>query len=129
MNSHQQTSQAILHPAAGVVRPRPVHDLLFDMVPDYGHRPCLDFLGKTYSYGEIDALVRRAARGFQKLGVGKGSRVGLCLPNTPYYVICYFGILAAGGTVVNLNPLYAEREIAHLIEDSGASLVVTLNLK
>jgi long-chain acyl-CoA synthetase len=51
------------------------------------------------------------------------------LPNTPYYVIAYFGVLRAGGTVVNINPLYAERELHHLIEDSGAEVVLTLDLR
>ena len=55
-------------------------------------------------------------------------RVGLFLPNCPYYVIC-FAVLKAGGTIVNYNPLYAEREIARQIEDSGTSIMVTLNIK
>ena len=56
-------------------------------------------------------------------------RVGLFLPNCPYYVICFFAVLKAGGTVVNFNPLYAEREIARQIEDSNTSIMVTLNIK
>ena len=56
-------------------------------------------------------------------------RVGLFLPNCPYYVICFFAVLKAGGTVVNYNPLYAEREIARQIEDSRTSIMVTLNIK
>ena len=56
-------------------------------------------------------------------------RVGLFLPNCPYYVICFFAVLKAGGTVVNYNPLYAEREIARQIEDSNTSIMVTLNIK
>jgi long-chain acyl-CoA synthetase len=60
--------------------------------------------------------------------VAKGVRVGLFLPNSPYYVICYHAILKAGGTVVNFNPLYAEREIARQITDSEARILVTMNL-
>ena len=63
------------------------------------------------------------------LGVRKGVRVGLFLPNCTYYVVCFFAVLKAGGTVVNYNPLYAEREIARQIEDSGTSIMVTLNIK
>jgi long-chain acyl-CoA synthetase len=72
--------------------------------------------------------VRKAARGLQDLGVEKGTRVGLCLPNTPYYVICYFAVLRVGGVVVNFNPLYTEREMAHLVEDSGAEVIITSDL-
>jgi len=72
-------------------------DLFDAAAAKFGPRPCIDFLGKTYSYAEIADLVARAAKGFQALGVGKGTRVGLCLPNTPYAVICYFAILRAGG--------------------------------
>lgn len=95
----------------------------------YPHRPCLDFLGKQTTYAEVATLVDKAAAGFQQLGVTKGTRVGLCLPNTPYYVICYFALLKVGGVVVNINPLYVERELEHLINDSGAEIVVTLDLK
>ena len=70
-----------------------------------------------------------AAKGFQALGVGKGARVGLFLPNCPYYVICFFAVLKAGGTVVNYNPLYADREIARQIEDSRTTIMVTLNIQ
>ncbi len=63
-------------------------------------------MGRGYSYGEIGDLVRRAAKGFAAYGVTKGTRVALLLPNSPTYVICYFAVSLAGGTVVNLNPLY-----------------------
>lgn len=103
---------------------------MFDRsVTAFPHRPCLDFLGKQMTYAEVAAEVDKAAAGFQHLGVSKGTRVGLCLPNTPYYVICYFALLKIGGVVVNINPLYVERELEHLISDSGAEMVVTLDLK
>lgn len=90
--------------------------------------PCLEFVGKRYSYAEVGELVAKAAKGFQELGVTKGVPVGLFLPNSAYYVICYYAILKAGGTVVNFNPLYAEPEIARQIEDSGARIMITMNL-
>ena len=98
-------------------------------VERFSERPCVDFLDKKYSYGEIAELVDRAAKGFQQMGVKKGCKVGLCLPNSPYHLICYYAILKAGGTVVNFNPLYAEAEIAYQIADSGTEIMVTLNLK
>ena len=106
----------------------PLYRLMDDAVARYGDRPCIDFMDKRYTYAQIGALVDRAARGFQALGVGKGSKVGLFLPNTPYFVICYYGILKAGGIVVNFNPLYAEREVAKQIEDSETDIMVTLDL-
>jgi long-chain acyl-CoA synthetase len=98
-------------------------------VEQHGAAPCIDFLGKAYSYREVGGLVDRAAKGLQSLGVGPGVRVGLLLPNTPYFVICYYAILKAGGTVVNFNPLYVEEEIEHQIEDSGTKIMVTLDLE
>ncbi len=58
-----------------------------------------------------------------------GARVGLCLPNTPYYVIFYYAVLRIGGIVVNFNPLYVERELIQQINDSGTTVMVTLDLE
>ncbi len=107
---------------------RPLTAIVDEAVSSFSGRPCLEFLGKKYSYKEFGNLVARAAKGFQKLGVTKGVRVGLFLPNSPYYVICYHAILKVGGTVVNFNPLYAEREIARQINNSAARILVTMNL-
>jgi long-chain acyl-CoA synthetase len=108
---------------------QPVFACLDMAVARFGDRPCIDFLGRRYSYAEIGALTDRAAEGFRRLGVGPGVRVGLCLPNTPYAVICYYAVLKAGGTVVNYNPLYVERELAALVEVSGTEIMVTLDLR
>jgi len=103
---------------------------LFDhAVATHGDRVCLDFRGRRHRYREVAGLVDRAAKGFRALGVGKGIKVGLMLPNSPYAVICFYAVLKAGGTVVNINPLYAAREIDREIRDSGACIVVTLDLK
>ena len=103
-------------------------DLLAESVARFGNRPATDFFGKRLTYAELGRFVARAARGFQLLGVRRGTRVGLCLPNTPYSIICYFAILKAGGVVVNFNPLYVEREIAHQIEDSGTTIMVMVDV-
>ncbi|TWA72289.1 long-chain acyl-CoA synthetase [Azospirillum baldaniorum] len=107
----------------------PLAELFEEAARRYADRPCLDFLGRRYRYAEVLGLVNRAAKGFATMGVKPGVRVGLCLPNTPTYVIAYFAILKAGGTVVNYNPLYVERELEHQIEDSGTEIMVTLDLK
>jgi long-chain acyl-CoA synthetase len=106
----------------------PLWDLFDQAVGRYADHACLDFLGRVWTYEQVGRLVDRAAAGLQALGVGTGTRVGLFLPNCPYFVICFFAVLKAGGTVVSYNPLYAEREIAHQIEDSETDLMVTLDL-
>ena len=106
----------------------PLHLLLDDAAARYADRPAIDFLDRVMSYGELGALADKAAEGFQKLGVGKGRKVGLLLPNCPASVISYFGVLKAGGTVVNFNPLYAIEEIKKQVEDSETDILVTLDL-
>ena len=106
----------------------PAYKLLEDAVAKFPNNPCMEFLGKRWSYAETGELAARAAHGFQKLGVTKGTRVALLLPNTPYYVAAYFGVLIAGGTVVNMNPLYAARELENMVTDSGAEFLVTMDL-
>ncbi len=108
---------------------KPLTQLLDDAVAAYGDQICIRFRGRSFRYKEIGDLVERAARGFRALGVHKDIKVALMLPNCPYTVICFYAVLKAGGTVVNVNPLYASREIAHLVADSGACVLVTLNLK
>ncbi len=110
------------------VRPTLVGDLLDQSVAAHATRPCTYFLGRRLSYAEIGALSDRAAKGLRALGVGEGVKVGLFMPNTPAFVIFYYGVLKAGGTVVNFNPLYSLEEIEFQIRDSGAKIMVTLDL-
>ena len=106
----------------------PLHSLLDDAVKAHGARTAIDFLGRCLSYAELGQLADRAAKGLQELGVTKGTKVCLMLPNCPAYVIGYFAILKAGGVVVNVNPLNAEAEIRGQIEDSDADVLITLDL-
>jgi long-chain acyl-CoA synthetase len=108
---------------------QPLPSLLDDAADAFPDNVCIRFRGRRYKYNEIANLVARAAKGFQDLGVRKGIKVGIMLPNCPYGVICFYAILKAGGTVVNINPLYAEAEIKKEIADSGIRLLVTLNVK
>ena len=107
---------------------KPIYQLLDDAVAKAGSKRAMDFLDRVWTYNELGDLVERAAAGFRAMGVKRGVKVGLHLPNTPYFVICYFAILKAGGTVVNYNPLYVERELVHQITDSGTSIMVTMDL-
>ncbi len=108
---------------------KPLWQLMDDAAARHGDRPCTNFFGRITTYGAIVEQVNRAAAGLQKLGVGKGTRVGLLLPNSPTYIVYYFGVLKAGGIVVNCNPLYTVEELARQIDDSGAEMMVTLDLK
>lgn len=107
----------------------PLYKLLDESAAKFPHRPLMNFLGRKYSYRDVNDLVNRAACGLQNLGVKKGTNVGLYLPNTPSYLIFYYAILKAGGTVVNFSPLYAERELLMQIEDSEVEIMVTLDLE
>ena len=106
----------------------PVFTILDKTVAEFPDHTALDFLDKKTSYAELAGQVARAAKGLQGLGVGKDVKVGLFLPNCPYFVVYYYAILKAGGTVVNYNPLYAEQELIHQIEDSETDIMVTLDL-
>jgi long-chain acyl-CoA synthetase len=106
----------------------PVFQILRDAAAKYPNSGCMEFLGKRWTYAETLALAARVAAGLQQRGAGKGTRIGLLLPNTPYYLAVYMGALMAGATVVNLNPLYAPRELERLVNDSGAEIIVTMDL-
>ncbi|HYC06072.1 MAG TPA: long-chain fatty acid--CoA ligase [Azospirillaceae bacterium] len=107
---------------------RPMPELFDEWVAKHAALPCIDFLDKKYSYREAGEITDRVARGLQRLGVTKGTTVGLLLPNTPYFVFGYYGILKAGGTVVNFNPLYAEKELVKQIEDSQVDIMFCLDV-
>jgi len=108
--------------------PRLLHDLMEDAAIKYGNRTFIHFLGRKLSFRAIAQRVERAAVGLQKIGVGKGVRVGVCMPNCPQYVVSLFAISRAGGTVVNFSPLYSEQELRHQARDSGVSVMITVDL-
>ena len=87
----------------------------------------IDFMGRKTSYGEMLHSIRRVARGLQDMGIRKGDRVGLFLPNVPHYVAAYYGAMMAGATVVNYSPLYTATELEHQVEDSGTRILFTLS--
>ncbi len=105
-----------------------VQSVLETAAERFGPLPALEFMDKRISYAELDALANRAAAGFQKLGVRPGVHVGIFMPNTPHYVIAFFGVLKAGGTVVNYSPLDALRTLQFKIDDSETEILVTLDL-
>ena len=89
-------------------------------------RPAYHNMGKTISFGELDRLSRAFGAWLQAKGIAKGARVALMMPNCLQYPVGIFGILRAGCTVVNVNPLYTARELEHQLNDSGAEVIVIL---
>jgi long-chain acyl-CoA synthetase len=100
---------------------------LFDTsIRKYGERPAYHSMGKSITFGELDALSRQFAAWLQARGLAKGARVAIMMPNCLQYPIAMFGTLRAGCTVVNVNPLYTARELEHQLKDSGAEVIVVL---
>jgi long-chain acyl-CoA synthetase len=92
----------------------------------YAARTAYSFMGKEVSYGETDSLSRAFAAYLQGLGLAKGDRVAIMMPNTPQYPVAVAAILRAGLVVVNVNPLYTARELEHQLKDSGAKAIVII---
>lgn len=110
------------------VERQPLYEILARTAQAYPDKVAIDFLDYQLTYRTLLEQVKKAAAGLQAIGVTKGSRVGLCLPNTPYSVIFYYGVLRAGGIVVNYNPLYVERELAFQVDDSETEIMITMDL-
>ena len=129
-----RTYQWLHHYPPGVVWdqtfvPRSMYDVLAASVSQYAKRPCTNFLGRVSTYADIGAQVDKVAAGLQKEGIGKGSKVGLFMPNCPTFIIYYYAVLKIGGTIVNYNPLYTIEELAFQIRDSETEMMVTLDLR
>ncbi|MFA5958249.1 MAG: long-chain fatty acid--CoA ligase [Hyphomicrobium sp.] len=105
-----------------------VHELLERAARRFPRNPAVSFLGRITAYADLAAEVDRVAAGLQRIGVKRGTKVGLFLPNTPTFIVYYFGILKAGGTVVNFNPLYTVEELTFQANDSETEIMVTHDL-
>src|SRR4029079_16540356 len=98
--------------------------LLDDTVAKFAGNGAYHNLGRTLTYAELDRLARRFAASLQSLpGLQKGERVAIMSPNLLQYPVAAFGVLRAGMTVVNVNPLYTARELEHQLSDSGAKAI------
>lgn len=105
-----------------------VHTLLDRSATAFADRPAMSFEGRRWTYAQLAGLVERAAAGLRRLGLQRGDRVGLCMPNSPYFPIFYYAALKAGMVVVNYNPLYVTRELQHQIDDSATTTMVVTDL-
>jgi long-chain acyl-CoA synthetase len=106
----------------------PLQHFLSDATRNFPKRPAIDFYGRQLTYETLASLVARCANALRALGVRPGDRVALMLPNVPQAVIGYYGALTAGAVVVQMNPLYVEREIEFQLADSGAETIIALDL-
>jgi long-chain acyl-CoA synthetase len=102
---------------------------LFDRCTErWAAKPALEYRDRKISYAELRAGVEAVASGLMDLGVGPGTAVALYLPNSPYHPLSFFGVLKAGGRIVHLSPLDAERELAFKLKDSGARVLIATNV-
>lgn len=107
---------------------KPLHQFLADNAERYSEKKALHFMGKELTFAELYTQAKKLACYLQALGLVKGERVAIMLPNSPQAVISYYAVLMAGGTVVQTNPLYMERELAYQLQDSGATFIVCLDI-
>ncbi|HLR22791.1 MAG TPA: long-chain-fatty-acid--CoA ligase [Pseudogracilibacillus sp.] len=107
---------------------KPLHQFLLDSEQNFGDLKAVHFMGKEFSFKQIVSEARKLAHFFQEKGLNKGDRVACMLPNSPQSVITYYGALMAGGVVVQVNPLFTERELTHMVEDSGAKFIMCLDI-
>ena len=105
---------------------RSIPHLFDESIGKYRNRPAYICMGKTLSFDDIDRLSTRFGAWLQSKGLAKGTRVAVMMPNVLQYPVAVFGILRAGLTVVNVNPLYTPRELEHQLKDSGAEAIVIL---
>ena len=118
------------HPTAwdAEFEPMTLPDMLARTVAHDPAAPFLHFMGRTYSYGEMFEQANRFARGLVEMGIERGDRVGLFLPNVPIYASAYYGAMMAGAVVVNFSPLYSVEELAWQVSDSGTRALVTVDV-
>lgn len=107
---------------------KPLHQFLLDSGERFKEMKAVHFMGKEFSFGEILSEAKKMASFFQSKGLKKGDRVASMLPNSPQSVVTYYGALMAGGVVVQINPLFTERELSYQIEDSGAKFIICLDI-
>ena len=101
-----------------------LYELFSRAVEEHRGKTALSFYGTTFEFGRLQALVEKMAASLAASGVKKGDRVALMLPNCPQYVVSFFATVRLGAIVTQINPMYVEREIGHILNDSGAEIIV-----
>ena len=103
-----------------------IREVLEESCGKFGARPAYSCMGSMITFAELDEMSTAFGAFVQGRGLTKGARVALMMPNILQYPVCLFGILRAGCTVVNVNPLYTARELEHQLTDSGAEMIVVV---
>ncbi|HJQ24487.1 MAG TPA: long-chain fatty acid--CoA ligase [Blastocatellia bacterium] len=106
---------------------QPIHQILDLAALLFTDRPATAFGEAQLTFAEIKAQVERLATALARLGIAKGDRVGIMLPNCPQYVISFFAIVRLGAIVANVNPIYTPREVEMVARDSGMRAIITLD--
>lgn len=105
----------------------PLFDLLSEAAEKYPDAACTIFKGARITFKEMDNLTDRLAAGLASLGIKKGDRIGIFMPNTPQFVMAYFAVLKLGAIVVAINPLYTARELIHQTNDAGIEIMLVMS--
>ena len=104
-----------------------IYQALVNSAIKYSDRTAIDFMNTKISYRTLKAEVDTIASGLDGIGIKKGDKVAIMLPNIPQYITYFFAVLKLGGIVVQVNPLYTTREIKYEMEDSGCNVIVTMD--
>src|SRR5918992_3007539 len=111
---------------------KPLFSLLEESARRFPERPAISFpvapMARRLTYGDLIAEVEQLARALASLGIRKGDRVGLVLPNCPQFVVAFYAIQRLGAVAVGNNPLYTQRELTHQLKDAGVEIMITLDL-
>ena len=105
----------------------PLYELLSQAAEKYPDSACTIFKGARITYREMEVITDRLAAGLASIGIRKGDRVGVFMPNTPQFVMAYFALLKLGAIVVAVNPLYSAREIIHQTNDAGLEVMMVMS--
>src|SRR5690625_1909073 len=107
---------------------KPLHKFLEESTEQYNDMKALHFMGNEMSFNELYIEAKKMANYMQGLGLQKGDRVAIMLPNCPQAVISYYATLMTGAIVVQTNPLYKERELDYQLNDSGCTIIICLDI-
>lgn len=105
----------------------PVQNFLHLAASQYPFKPATDFYGSQITFSDLRKQTLRLANALTQMGVSKGDRVALALPNCPQYIIAYYAALSAGAILVNMNPLYTHDELKFMLENTGTKILITFD--
>lgn len=108
---------------------KPITYIIQKASEKFPNHTAISFFGTQITYANLHNEILKVANSLKNLGVKKGTKVGLYLPNCPHYIISYYAVLYLGSVVVNFSPLYSEDELKNQIKDSDTEILITLNLK